>query len=302
MLKKIIGAFLLCLQTLSAIPYCDWCNTCWFDAEYLYWKIGDSPRREPGEGMAFHGRHYRQKWRSGARFASGFWFDDQKCFGVEANYFILPELKKRHKSFCDRLGDDPFFRDRRDHLRLCNDLQGIEISALSTKSFFRNNLILLGGFRWWNFTDSFPFGIRSEDLSRSIHVHDVKNNFYGAQIGAKFAYLYNCFFVNVVGKVALGPMFQSSKFQEFFYSERFPEENCSHHTHSHFSVLPEANVNIGYQISDCFRIQVGYTAMYATNVLFAAGQIPRTRLWENRTFRSDNLLVQGGSIGLELSF
>ena len=101
----------------------DCCNNFWFDADYLYWRLENSPNHtplviagpegalttpflgEPGTRVVLGGKRTRTDWRSGGRFELGYWFDNDLCcgnnFGVAVNYFFLPNKKRHHCVFSD---------------------------------------------------------------------------------------------------------------------------------------------------------------------------------------------------------
>lgn len=344
MFKKISILMLVCISSTSvfihANPY-DFCETCcdrfWLDADYLYWKIKDSPEPvplvvsgpvvndgvptlgQPGTEVVLGGKKINTDWRSGGRFALGYWFDDARCLGVEASYFFLPSGSKSSTVSNDgSLGlpqlTIPFFNVLTGSesstglavpgqfsglatLKLCNRMQGAELNMLTTiSSDCSTSFGLLAGFRYWNFNENLRFFTDSPNIPpRRIDVFQTEdkfqaqNNFYGGQIGAAFDYSYCSFFLNVKGKVALGAMCQQGTINGSLLTDNFvlgtPVEyvggyfalptNIGRHKKTRFSVLPEVNVNIGYQITDCLRVQVGYTFLYVTNVLWAGKQIDR---------------------------
>lgn len=223
-------------------------------------------------------------------------------------------------------------------------MQGAELNVMTTRPFdYHSRFKFLVGFRYWNFDDHLTFYTNSPNIpgqqANVFFTQDTfhtENNFYGGQIGAQFDYDYCSFFFNVKGKVALGAICQetvingelvTNNFDGFGASQTFKggyfalPTNIGHHKKKQISVIPEVNVNIGYQFADCVRFQVGYTFLYVTNVLRATKQIdrsinpsqsqaisdkanavlvgiprPKARL------RSDSLWTQGVSAGFEFQF
>lgn len=321
------------------------CDRFWVDAEYLYWKIQDCPESVPlvvegstvspilgssGTKVVLGGKKINTNWRSGGKITLGYWFDDERCFGVEANYFLLPYLSKKHSVFSSGepgtgfLGV-PYFNvttgaeasyalsnsnaaiqggawSGLGALRLQNRMQGAELNALFTLlndccSCYQVGL--LAGFRYWNFDERVTFFTSSPYLAHAGNVFqtkdkfEVENNFYGGQIGIEFDYACNCFFFNIKGKVALGANCSSVDIDGRFLTNDFnttsfvgtPQAvvgglfalptNIGHHHKTYFSVLPEVSVNVGYKLWECLRLQVGYSFLYASNVLRAGKQINR---------------------------
>lgn len=90
------------------------CERFWGSAEYLYWKIQDSPQPtplviespvsdavigDPDTHVVLGSKKIKNDWVSGGRFALGYWFDECRTFGAEASYFILPYQSKKHSVF-----------------------------------------------------------------------------------------------------------------------------------------------------------------------------------------------------------
>lgn len=204
---------------------------------------------------------------------------------------------------------------------------------------------VLAGFRWFNLTERFTFGTSSPSLGfvDDVYVtHDkfkTINNFYGGQIGACFAYNCNCFFVDLKAKVALGTtcgkvnVHGHLKTNDFLTPARegtpvtynggifaLPTNEGSHRQ-SFFTVIPEVNLNVGYQIADCLRFKIGYSFLYANKVLRATNQLDRhlnptqsTVLSNNTTpvltgvarpehrHRTESFWAQGLNVGFEFNF
>lgn len=319
------------------------CNRFWADAEYLYWTIQDSPKvfplvlfspttiaptlLTPDAKVVLGNEKIKNKWRSGGRFALGYWFDDSCTLGIEASYFFLPNVKKSRSVFSDAVPGSgflsvPFFNvvtgaedayalsNSNPDLaggafsgfaayRLKNRMQNAELNAIMN---FQNDcnysIDLIAGFRYWNFDEQFTFETFSPflavpgDVFRTVDKFDVENNFYGGQIGVKFNYCCDCFFFNVKGKLALGANCAHNRIHGHLIANDFSvppftavstfdggifalPTNIGHHKKTNFCVIPEVNVNVGYQIMDNLRLQVGYTFLYVSKVLRAVNQIDR---------------------------
>lgn len=334
--KRIVISFLACFAALSAQSYADYydscdpcCNNFWVDADYLYWKIQDSPEPVPlviqqlvtdGPFTTVLGdKKVDLGWRSGGRFALGYWFCDSECFGrlgTEVNYFFLSNASKKFTVASDANGSPtlrvPFFNVETGLessaaiaelgfyrgealLKIDNKMQGAELNLVSAMPSCdcSTKFGFLAGFRWWNFDEHLDFlvntpGINPPTIYNYGDKFDVKNNFYGGQLGASFDYNYCDFFFNLKGKVALGAICQETIIDGTFTTNEltgaiqtfvggfFAEPtNIGHHKKTRFSVLPELDVNFGYQFTDCFSIRVGYSVLYVSNVLWAGKQIDR---------------------------
>ncbi len=302
------------------------CNRFWFDADYLYWEIKNSPEPVPlvieqpipnGPSTTVLGdKNVDLGWRSGAKFAVGYWFDNCRRIGAEVNYLFLSKESKKYTVSSDANGSPsrfvPYFDVQTGlealnpistpglyrgfaSLKIDNWIQGTEVNIVG--SFPSNGCNMkfgwLAGFRWWNFNEHLKFFVDSPLVSPpSIYNYNdtfkVKNNFYGGQIGGSFDYCYCNFFINLRGKVALGSMYQENTIDGSFTTNQFtgvPETfvggffalptNIGHHKKTRFSVLPELNANLGYQITNYCSIKLGYSVMYVSNVLWAGKQIDR---------------------------
>lgn len=361
---------------------CDPCDDCcdrfWFDADYLYWKIKNSPEPVPlvvgqnAKGQPFTGTFLGDRdidlgWRSGGKFALGYWFDNSGCLGIECNYFFLGNKSKQFGvGTADNLAPRlriPYFDVNLDaedsialstpgrfagnaYLKLKNSMQGAELNVIalvpSCDPFM--SFGLLAGFRYWNFDEDLKFIVNSGLVStpsifNTIDKFNVQNNFYGGQLGASFDYHYCSFFFNLKGKVALGAMYQKLGIHGAFETNEISDtatgalvkypggifalpSNIGNHKKTRFSVIPEVDVNLGYQFTECFSVHVGYSAMYVTNVLWAGKQIdPNINTTQSILFdfpnpqpplvgpesprarmRSEGLWVQGLNVGVQFTF
>jgi hypothetical protein len=364
------------------------CNNFWIDADYLYWKIQDSPKTiplviqapagstttpflgEPGSFVVLGHKKINNEWRSGGRFALGYWFDNDECcgncYGAEVNYFFLPEQSKRRCVFSTGSSDSPIlavpyfdvttdeetsfeiaFPNRyegRASYKLSNSMQNAELNGLlKLPCTWGVNLVALAGFRWWNFDEKFHFETSSPfvpplplDVFRTIDRFKAENNYYSGQIGIIGSYNCGALYANVKGKIAFGANCEDLRVKGRFFTNDFDSfgevqeffggffalpTNHGHHKRTKFAVLPEVDVNIGYQFSDCARVQIGYTFIYVSEVLRAGKQLSRfinptqSVLYEEDTttvlvgvpaprarHKSESLWVQGLNVGVEFTF
>ncbi len=224
-------------------------------------------------------------------------------------------------------------------LKIKNRMQGAELNALS---FYpcccELNVTWLAGFRYWNFNETLSFVVNSPFVGEPDNVFittdrfTAENNFYGGQIGVLLDYAYDCFFANVKGKVALGADCGTIEiYGNLETNEYLPgihnykgglfalPSNIGKHSKTVFSVIPEINVNLGFEVSDNARIQVGYTFFYVSNMFWAGKQIdPNLNLSQAPADgypttpavppapvslqKASNLWVQGVSAGFEFRF
>lgn len=307
------------------------------------------------------GKKIKDDWHSGGRFALGYWFDNCNCLGAEVSYFFLGKNSKHSSVESDENGSPrlrvPYFNVTTDlpdsvalstpgvfkaiaNLKVSNRMQGAELNIL--KEFPSNccsSFRLLAGFRYWNFDENLTFFADSPlvvipTIYNNEDKFDTQNNFYGGQIGASFNQCYSSFFLNIKGKIALGAMCQKSTINGRFNTNEFTGSeqtfeggyfalptNIGSKKKTCFSVIPELNINLGWRMTDCFSVRVGYSVLYATKLLRASKQMssdinptqsanieftPTPVLVgeaspENK-LRSSNLWAQGVNIGLDFNF
>ena len=261
------------------------------------------------------GKKMENDWHSGGRFALGCWLDSCQDIGAEVNYFFLGKHSKRSSVAADANGSPrlrvPYFNVTTGlpdstalatpglyrgsaSLKVFNKMQGAELNIIKVLPWLSDsNFKGLAGFRYWNFDDHLLFATNSPlVVTPTIYNnHDkfrTQNHFYGGQIGACFNLCYASFFFNIQGKVALGAMCQKSTIDGRFQTNEFTgavqtfaggyfalPTNIGSRKKTCFSVIPELNLNIGYQIIDYLCVHIGYSVLYASQVLRAADQMSR---------------------------
>ena len=183
-------------------------------------------------------------------------------------------------------------------LKVENWMQDAELNG-SFKVFNRCDcfdLKILLGFLWWNFNENLTFKTSSPFVIPPIDIFQTKdrfrahNNFYGGQVGLTAEYLWNRFSLQVRGQIALGAMrgkllikgqLVTNDFDNNGAAEKFPagylalSTNEGHHHRTRFSVIPQVNADIGYDLANWTSIHIGYTFLYATEVMWASNQIDR---------------------------
>src|SRR5205823_2362775 len=110
------------------------------------------------------------------------------------------------------------------------------------------------------------------------HVADqftTRNAFYGGQLGARFQIRRGGWNLEVLGKVGLGDSHQSVDVHGLTVLAAPGQpalaapggllalaSNGGHFTRDAFAVVPEAGVNLGYQLNPYVRVFAGYTFLY----------------------------------------
>jgi hypothetical protein len=193
-------------------------------------------------------------------------------------------------------------------LTLTSRMQGAELNGvMNAPSYAGVHLAMLGGFRYADLKEHLSFGTTSLGVMPTLPpagnnglVFDTldrfntHNYFYGGQLGLRAEYRLGKWFASGSAKVALGDMFEigsrfagyttnvfnnpaggtpksTSGFGAFVQQSNYGSE----HRHE-FAVVPEAGVNIGYQVTNGARLFVGYDFLYLSDVLRPGKQIDRT--------------------------
>lgn len=131
-LPKWATASLLFFAQIQAQTDCftsnECCNRFWGDAEFLYWKIQNSPESAPlvirgptlavpppvlgapDTSIVLGGKDIDTGWRPGARATLGCWFDSSPCcgYGGEINYFFLSSESRKYTVTSDGSPTSPF--------------------------------------------------------------------------------------------------------------------------------------------------------------------------------------------------
>jgi hypothetical protein len=185
---------------------------------------------------------------------------------------------------------------------------------LSTEVNYRRHLFcnplfrmdLLVGFRYANLRESLeiterfdalqpiPIRGRTDMTVASGIVTDrfaTDNDFYGANVGFTFERKFGRWFVDGRAKVAMGVNYQTNDIRG---SQNLTlatpagtilsanggllalDTNSGTNTRSHFSVIPEFGINLGYHLTPRLRLTVGYSFLYWANVIRPGTEIDST--------------------------
>jgi hypothetical protein len=159
----------------------------------------------------------------------------------------------------------------------------------------------------------------------------TQNRFYGGQIGARTEVHFGDAFLRLTGKVALGATDQIIDIQGVSAlltggqttvapgGTLAQASNSGRTSHTAFSVIPELELTVGYDITPCCRVFVGYNFLYWSDVVRPGDQVNRridvTQVPTLVTFnpavaagqparlsRSTDFWAQGITCGLALQF
>jgi len=278
-----------------------------------------------GTYVALGGKTVDLGWRSGGRFSAGYRFTAERLWGVEGNYLYLPKISTT--TGFDMADTETYFYVPYINgqtgvetsrliavpnqyggpvsLKVSNEMQGAEANVLRNILCRKQGTVdVLAGFKYLNFNEHLTFSTNTPylesapnpfvpDIYQTQDRFDTKNNFYGGQIGAKAEGISERFFIQGIGKIALGAICGTVNIHGKFITNDFPDggatpaiqyaggyfaqpTNIGSHKKTSFSFIPEAAVNLGYKCCDWLRIQAGYTFIYVWNVLRSGKQIDRT--------------------------
>jgi hypothetical protein len=228
-------------------------------------------------------------------------------------------------------------------------LQGGELNlATCTPTSGCRNFVAFGGFRVMSLNEGLHIG---EDLvplaagvvtfpGATVNVGDTistldrfhaSNLFYGGQLGGRVLWRQGPWTVSLQGKIALGVTQEvvtidgSSTLSSASGTTTVPggvlalSSNNGRYFRNAFSVIPEANLKLGYDITPRVRATVGYTFLYWSDVArpgnqidrnLNSGLIPTSQLFGNGLggnrpafqFHGSGYWAQGLDVGLEFKF
>jgi hypothetical protein len=187
-------------------------------------------------------------------------------------------------------------------LSITDQLSGAELNGLM--NVVKNDCVrvdLLGGFRYVYFSEKMLFNTSSptvvptspSEFFVTSDSFDGRTDFYCGQIGARVAWSTGNLTLSTTGKVALGVAhehlgingsFSTNDFNVPFGTgpgKTFPggyfalPSNIGSYSRDRFAVVPEAGVNLSYQLTRQLSFSVGYTFLYLNSVVRPGEQIDR---------------------------
>jgi len=202
---------------------------------------------------------------------------------------------------------------------------------------------VLGGFRYLRLKEDYTFTTSSPYIPpyppgvwETNDKFSTTNNFYGLQAGLRARYDQGAFFGSGVVKVALGAMVQDVDISGSLVTDDFTTNgstqtfqggyfalptNIGSRSRTAFSVVPEIGFNVGYRFTPTASLFLGYSFLYASNVVRPGNQIDRTinttqstaytetptvRLQgparPSSSFNESNFWAQGINVGLAVRF
>ena len=168
-------------------------------------------------------------------------------------------------------------------------------------------LSLLGGFRYMDLRESLTISTFNQDLlfgtiNTTSDYFSTRNQFYGGQLGGRLSWQRERLFVDFTGKVALGNNHEAVNIQGSSTQVgalaanpgTFPggifaqQSNIGSYRQNQFSVLPSAELKVGYQLTKSLSLFAGYDILYWNQVVRPGNQI------DHNVNTSQNTILNGG--------
>jgi hypothetical protein len=145
----------------------------------------------------------------------------------------------------------------------------------------------------------------------------TRNQFAGGQIGAEFQYLWDRWFIGGTAKVAIGGtneviridgvtnIFPPNSAPVLLTGGNFATLQSGRYARERFAVAPEAQLNVGYQITPCVRALVGYNFLYLSSVVRPGNQIDNSFdgvVHPLVPMINSSYWAQGLNVGLQFNF
>jgi Putative beta barrel porin-7 (BBP7) len=239
----------------------------WTSGEYLLWWVKNAPLPPiPGQPSppalnlgAF----------AGVRATAGAWLDPAQRLGIEGSGFVL-ESRSSSAAAAANLTDTPL-------LTAGTRLWGAEANGVfSAFNNERVSLALLSGFRYLDLSESLNLESPTNVPTTGSDCFATRNQFYGGQLGARGELKVNQYFVSVTGKAALGDVHQSVSVPGATVVAGYPG---TRHTNDAFAVIPEAQVQVGMDITRNVRGYIGYSVLYVSDTVAPLAPFNQGDFW-----------------------
>jgi hypothetical protein len=270
-----------------------------------------------GTSVLFGGADVSDNPRSGGRITAGGWLTDTQALGVEGYFFGLQGVSNHFGALSpgDPILARPFFNAQTGApdatlIAFPGVVKGsVDVTLSSTDLVgagvdLRTNLCwgcgyrvdLLGGYRFLHLHEGLgiseteiaagpnapaPVGTRI-DLSDSF---GTSNQFHGAEVGVEAEFRHFRWYVDLLGKLALGGTAEDIAINGNTSIKGGPPlpggflalpTNMGTFHRGPFAVVPELGLDVGYQLTDNLRVFAGYTFIYWSRVARPGDQIDLT--------------------------
>ncbi|MBY0523589.1 MAG: BBP7 family outer membrane beta-barrel protein [Gemmataceae bacterium] len=191
---------------------------------------------------------------------------------------------------------------------------------------------ILGGFRYLGLEEDLHINVDSTLLGTgqgngAADRFLTRNNFYGGQIGLRGDYRCGCWSLGLMGKAALGSVHQRIEVTGGSFTTSaagattfspdgifarqtsglfpgLPAPTVGVRTRNDFAVVPEGQLEVGYDLGKHTTFTVGYTFLYLNNVVRPGNQLLSTIVAPIPAplFKTSDFWAQGVSAGLSFSW
>jgi Putative beta barrel porin-7 (BBP7) len=267
----------------------------------------------PGTSILFGDASVGDDWRPGGRLRAGYWFDPGHKMGIEGHFFGLADTSTDFSasSTGTTLLARPFFNVGPNipdsalvaggPLHFTGQVSVNETSRLlGAGMVFRGELCgacAIGsvsgliGYRYLHLRDDLRISSATQGVAFvpfSTAVSDefeATNNFHGVDLGLTGEIRGGPWSVEWLAKAALGVNVADVSISGATTTTAFgatlssvggllaQPTNIGNFSNSHFAVVPELALKLGYQVTPQWRVFVGYDALYWSNVQRAGGTI-----------------------------
>jgi hypothetical protein len=269
---------------------------------------------------------------AGTRVRANVWFDRDHAIGLEGSYFMLME----GSSNFDRAspgspllaipvvsGDMESAVILADQngpgaaaVELMNRLWGVEVNVKTNLLYSQNgHLDLLAGFRCMGFDENLQIGASRTTaglMGMTTDEFNARNRFWGGQLGVNAEYRYGPFSLEGTARVAVGNTNQVLEVNGMSITNGRSamggiftgRNNIGRFSRDQLTVLPEIGVKMGYNLTNCMRVTLGYNLLYWSDVVRPGEHIDRVVGGNHPalTLNSSDLWAHGVTAGLEMRY
>jgi Putative beta barrel porin-7 (BBP7) len=253
---------------------------------------------------------------SGFRIAAGAWLDSDQAIGVEAGFFMTESRAKLFSASSDASGAPtlafPFNN-------LTPGAVGDNLMPITAPGQFAGDVNISSTLQFWgteangvfvlmrekDFTFSALAGVRYIDLEEKLNIStnsstviapstllsqsdqfNTRNQFYGAQLGARVNWQSGPFGADLTAKLALGDSHESVDIQGYStqtgpggINGTFPggffaqPSNMGHFNSNQFAIIPSVELKAYVMLTTQLRAFVGYDFLYWNQVVRPGNQI-----------------------------
>jgi hypothetical protein len=331
---------------------------------------------DPTTTVLIGGRDYDTEGHPGGRVSALHWLDDDHRWGLETNLLILSNQTTSRSASSDGSASAPYltipflnvqppapFVESGNtiggpslkgdaNFKLSNQLWGLELNGVWARSRSDDwNCDLLAGLRFVSIGEALLLRSRAEVVGTlgavpigafvdSTDSFGTRNEFLGAQVGARVSRKKKRWSFSAQGKVAVGNVHQTVRINGSTTTNAGPGflslvptttipvgvyalgTNIGEYSRSIFGVMPEVSVKVSYDLGETTQVFAGYDFLYLSNIARPGSQIDRvvnptqnfppfngtgggTHIGDVRPafdFRDSNFWAQGITVGATVRF